>query len=258
MVDVRHHVVRWLWVPSAPGLLLVLTIASCASVPASHHLSQLSCAVLPTPVPTPTTQPPGGHLSYHLVAIGPISLQNHRAETTWRVGDTMVFDWCPLVSTALGSAHAPAEEVATATLQGPFPSVAAANAARGLSGSPPVGPRPPVPSVYGPIVASATPIHTTTWAGVEEVSTMPLSTHLTAGYYLFVLKYPDKLISQPTSRRYRDFGNRGDYGMIHDTDTGLSTSRPSIEKRPLEALYPLRLVTQNAGEREATERSCRW
>jgi hypothetical protein len=99
--------------------------------------------------------------SYRLVDLGPISLQSHRAQQAWSLGDSMQFDWCPLVNTETDSAQ-PLPEVLTAALQGPFPSFAAANAARPTPGGVPPNPLKPVPGVYGPVVASASPIHTNT------------------------------------------------------------------------------------------------
>jgi hypothetical protein len=212
MANICHLRVRWLQVTSAAGLLLALTIAGCTGAPASHIVSGLSCAAIqwPTPLPTPTTAAPPGHPSYQLDELGPISLQNRRAQITWHLGDTMQFDWCPRVNTGTGSAQSRAE-VLTATLQGPFPSFAAANAARPTPGGVPPNPLKPVPSVYGPVVASAAPIHTTTWAGVAEVSRIPLSLKLVPGYYLFVL---NTTITQSDNQPAE---NGGDSGIVKIT-----------------------------------------
>ena len=142
--------------------------------------------------PTPAATAAAGHKNYQLTDLGPISLQNHRAQTKWALGDTMQFDWCPYVSESNNSTQ-PVAEVLTATLQGPYPSFAAAGAARPAPGGVPSKPQKLSPSVYGPVVASAAPIHTNTWAGVEEISSVHLSTRLAPGYYLFVLN----ILSQP-------------------------------------------------------------
>lgn len=181
-----HPLLRWLQFRWVFGLLIVLTLASCGAAPNNlHRLSPVSCATVPwsTPLVLAMGTPPPAHLTYQLALLGPISLQSHQIQETWHFGDTMQFDWCPFVSTSNDIAWR-LPEVLTATLQGPFPSFAAANAARPMPGN---GTPPELAqSLYGPVVASATPIHTDTWAGTEEVSTIPLPDTLVAGYYLFV------------------------------------------------------------------------
>jgi hypothetical protein len=96
-------------------------------------------------------------------------------------------------SKAFRTAQPVAEEL-TFTLQGPYASFHAANAARP---SPASIPRPGKagPTIYGPVVASATPVKTTNWSSGDEMSGIRLSDKLVLGYYLFVLD----IITRPPS-----------------------------------------------------------
>jgi hypothetical protein len=183
-----------------PVLLLsaicsLLLLAGCgapgASVPgpsataASHRLSSATCpaarAAMARPSAPLPTAPTGAHLSYSLLALGPLPPQ-----LVYHPGATVRFTWCALPDLDQVSAQ-PVSETLTAGFIGPFSTRAAVTADR-LPPSPPpsLSSRPPnrFPPP-GPIVASTTPIHTTTWSGADDSALLTLPTTLAPGYYIF-------------------------------------------------------------------------
>lgn len=150
---------------------------------ASHRLSSLTCpaarAAIPTPSAPPPTTPPGAHLSYARLALGPLPLQR-----IYHPGATVRFTWCALLDPSQVSAQ-PVPETLTAGFIGPFATRAAATTDE-LPPSPPPASGPPhgFPPP-GPLVASTIPIHTTTWSGADESAPLTLPATLAPGYYLF-------------------------------------------------------------------------
>ncbi len=170
-------------------LLLAGCGASGAVVPspggtaASHRLSSLTCpaarAAIPTPMAPPPTTPPGAHLSYARLALGPLPLQS-----VYHPGATVRFTWCALPDSSQVSAQ-PIPETLTAGFIGPFATRAAATADE-LPPSPPPASGPPHSfPPPGPLVASTIPIHTTTWSGADASAPLTLPATLAPGYYLF-------------------------------------------------------------------------
>lgn len=163
----------------APGAAL----PSSTGAAASHRLSLLTCpaarAAIPTPLAAPPTTPPGAHRSYARLALGPLPLQ-----LVYHPGVTVRMLWCALPDLSLVSTQ-PIPELLTAGLVGPFATRAAAIADE-QSSSPPPGNGPPHSfPPPGPIAASASPIHTTTWSGADASTSFILPATLAPGYYLF-------------------------------------------------------------------------
>ena len=152
----------------------------------NHRVSSLTCpaarAAIPTPLAAPPTTPPGAHRSSARLALGPLPRQ-----LVYHPGATVRFLWCALPNPSLVSTQ-PIPELLVTGLIGPFASRAAA-AADEQPRSPPPGNGPPnsfPPS--GPIVASASPIHITTWSGGDESASFTLPATLAPGYYLFFMQ----------------------------------------------------------------------
>jgi hypothetical protein len=176
------------------GLLLsvvgsLLLLAGCAasnvvlpSSSPSHRLSSMTCpaarAAIPTQLASTPTVPPGAHLSYSRLALGPLPLQ-----PIYHPGSTVGFSWCAQPDPSQVSTQ-PIPETLTFGFIGPFATRAAAMADQ-LPPSPPVNGPPHSFPPPGPIAASASPIHTTTWSGADESARLILPATLAAGYYLF-------------------------------------------------------------------------
>jgi hypothetical protein len=166
--------------------LLCLLVVGCAA-PSPSGLSPVprssySCSALSTAVaraPTAAQTPPVGttHQTYMLTLLI-LPLQE-----TFNPGNNLKISWCPVPGPPTTMTQ-PALEVVSVQLIGPYPSKSAADAAElGSALTPPPSPvHPPAPA--GPMVASTTPIHTTTWNNAVQSVTLTLPSTLRTGYYI--------------------------------------------------------------------------
>lgn len=175
----------------------------------SHGLSSLTCpaarAAIPTPLAWPPTIPPGAHRSYARLALGPLPRQ-----LVYHPGATVRFTWCALLDPSLVSAQ-PIPELLTAGLIGPF-ATRAATTADELPPTPSPGSGPPNSfPPPGPIVASAIPIHITTWSSADESAPLTLPATLAPGYYLF---FAQDDVSEQVCLAVTSDGCRGNGGEV--------------------------------------------
>ena len=146
---------------------------------ASHPPSSPTCSAvrtaIPTPIASPPTVPPGAHLWYEHLPLGPLPLQ-----LVYHPGAALHIAWCALPDPSQVSTQ-PVPETLAAGFIGPFATHAAATADQLPPSSAPPHDFPPP----GPVVASTLPIHTTTWSSTDESVPLTLPATLAPGYYVF-------------------------------------------------------------------------
>jgi len=200
----------------------------------SHRLSSATCsairAAMATPIALPSTTPTGAQLSYERLALGPVPLQ-----LVYRPGATLRITWCALPDLARISTQS-APETLTAGFIGPFATRAAASADE-LPSSPPPSPTTGSPHDSpppGPIVASAIPIHTTTWSSTDASAPLTLPTTLASGYSIFFAQDDRGDISVQACAAVIVGACRSNGGVSHIVQiTRASCARPFGRRAPL-------------------------
>lgn len=143
-------------------VMVALTLLTACGGGSSSAQGNDPCAAIAPKGTVP--QSASGHVIYQRVAVGPLPSQ-----TLWHTGETMTFQWCVAPTTP---AHdvGDAQESLAITLDGPYPSNAAAQAAAGQATDSPV--------------ATAQPITTDVWSATALSSALRLPATLPSGYYV--------------------------------------------------------------------------
>jgi hypothetical protein len=108
-------------------------------------------------------------------------------------------------------------ETLTAGFIGPFATRAAATADQ-LPSSPPASPASGPPHDFpppGPIVASTTPVHTTTWTSTDASAPLTLPATLAPGYYIFFAQDDQGALSVQACAAVIVGACRSDGGVSH-------------------------------------------